>query len=101
MRRALTYARDFDALVMHHAEDRDLAGEGVMNEGEFASRLGLAGIPREAETIMLDRDMRLVRADRRALPRGARSRLRCSLEIIAQRQGGGLAGHLRRPRSTT
>ena len=31
-----------------------------MNEGEFASRLGLAGIPREAEAIMLDRDIRLV-----------------------------------------
>ena len=60
MRRALTYARDFDALVMHYAEDRDLARAGVMNEGEFAARLGLAGIPREAEAIVLDRDMRLV-----------------------------------------
>ncbi len=60
LRRALTYARDFDALVMHATEDRDLVGEGVMNEGEFASRLGLAGIPREAEAIVLDRDLRLV-----------------------------------------
>jgi dihydroorotase len=60
MRRALTYARDFDALVMHATEDRDLVGEGVMNEGEFASRLGLAGIPREAEAVVLDRDLRLV-----------------------------------------
>src|SRR5712692_11658956 len=41
MRRALTYARDFDALVVHHTEDPDLIGEGVMNEGEFAARLGL------------------------------------------------------------
>ncbi len=60
LRRALTYARDFDALVMHATQDRELVGEGVMNEGEFASRLGLAGIPREAETIVLDRDLRLV-----------------------------------------
>jgi dihydroorotase len=60
LRRVLAYARDFDALVMHYAEDRDLVGEGVMNEGEFASRLGLAGIPREAEAVMLDRDIRLV-----------------------------------------
>jgi dihydroorotase len=60
MRRALTYARDFDALVAHFTEDRDLAGEGVMNEGELAARLGLAGVPREAETVMLDRDLRLV-----------------------------------------
>jgi dihydroorotase len=61
MRRALTYARDFDALIVHHVEDPDLVGQGVMNEGEFASRLGLPGIPREAETVMLERDMRLVR----------------------------------------
>ena len=61
MRRALTYARDFDALIVHHVEDPDLVGQGVMNEGEFASRLGLPGIPREAETVMLERDIRLVR----------------------------------------
>src|SRR5262244_2102704 len=36
MRRVLTYARDFDALVVHYTEDPDLAGDGVMNEGEFA-----------------------------------------------------------------
>jgi dihydroorotase len=61
MRNALTYARDFGALVVHHTEDPDLASTGVMNEGETATRLGLPGIPREAETIMLDRDLRLAR----------------------------------------
>lgn len=61
MRRALTYARDFDALVIHHVEDPDLVGQGVMNEGELAARLGLHGVPREAETVMLERDIRLVR----------------------------------------
>src|ERR1700752_3467236 len=60
MRRALTYARDFDALVVHHTEDPDIVGEGVMNEGEFAARLGLSGGPTAAETIMLERDIRLV-----------------------------------------
>ncbi len=59
MRRALTYARDFNALVVHFAEDPDLC-VGVMNEGDFAHRLGLSGAPREAEAIMLDRDLRLV-----------------------------------------
>jgi dihydroorotase len=59
MRRAMSYARDFDALIVHFTQDPDLAG-GVMNEGEFALRLGLSGIPREAEAIMLDRDLRLV-----------------------------------------
>ncbi|MCE4223484.1 dihydroorotase [Methylobacterium sp. C25] len=61
MRRALTYARDFGALLMQHVEEPDLVGDGVMNEGEMASRLGLHGIPREAETVMLERDIRLVR----------------------------------------
>lgn len=60
MRRALTYARDFDALIVHYTEDPALVGEGVMNEGERASRLGLTGIPTAAEAIMLERDMRLV-----------------------------------------
>jgi dihydroorotase len=59
MRNALTYARDFDMLVVHHTEDADLARAGVMNDGETATRLGLPGIPREAETIVLERDLQL------------------------------------------
>ena len=62
MRRAMIYGRDFDALLMNHLEDPDLRGAGVMNEGEFASRKGLPGIPIEAETVMLERDIRLARA---------------------------------------
>ena len=60
MRRALAYARDFDALIVHHTEDPDLVGEGVMNEGELSTRLGLTGAPNAAEAVMLERDMRLV-----------------------------------------
>ncbi|WP_275586076.1 hypothetical protein, partial [Stenotrophomonas maltophilia] len=45
MRRALTYAKDFGALIVHHTEDPNLVGEGVMNEGELAARLGLVGVP--------------------------------------------------------
>jgi dihydroorotase len=60
MRRALKYASDFDALIVHHTEDPDLIGDGVMNEGEFGARLGLLGIPNAAETVMLERDIRLV-----------------------------------------
>src|SRR6185503_1110118 len=60
MRRALIYAGDFDVLIVHHTEDPTLVGEGVMNEGEFAARLGLVGAPKAAETIMLERDIRLV-----------------------------------------
>ncbi len=61
MRRALIYSRLFDVLVMHHVEDPHLVGDGVMNEGEFATRLGLQGVPRDAESIVLERDIRLVR----------------------------------------
>lgn len=60
MRRALSYAATFDALVMQHAMDQDLQSAGVMHEGELATRLGLAGIPVAAETAMIDRDLRLV-----------------------------------------
>ncbi len=59
LRRALTYARDFDALIVHHTEDPDLA-DGVMNESELSARLGLIGTPTAAEAIILERDMRLV-----------------------------------------
>ena len=60
MRRLLTYGRDFGALMVHYTEDPNLSANGVMNEGEVASRLGLPGIPTLAETLMLARDMRLV-----------------------------------------
>ncbi|WP_375642054.1 MULTISPECIES: dihydroorotase [unclassified Bartonella] len=59
MRRAMTYARDFDVPLMHETQDKDLTGQGVMNEGLLASWLGLSGIPREAEVIPLERDLRL------------------------------------------
>ncbi|GHC62292.1 dihydroorotase [Limoniibacter endophyticus] len=61
MRRALTYARDFGATIAQETQDDDLASGGVMNEGLFASWLGLPGIPREAETIPLERDLMLAR----------------------------------------
>lgn len=60
MRRALSYARDFGAVIAHEVQDRDLGG-GVMNEGLYASWLGLPGIPREAEAIPLERDLLLAR----------------------------------------
>jgi dihydroorotase len=64
MRRALTYARDFGATIVHETQDKDLAGSGVMNEGLYASWLGLSGIPREAEAIPLERDLMLARLTR-------------------------------------
>ncbi|MDF2765409.1 MAG: dihydroorotase [Rhodospirillales bacterium] len=60
MRRALSYARTFGALIVQHPEEPALAAGGQMNEGELATRLGLAGIPPAAEAIMIERDLRIV-----------------------------------------
>jgi dihydroorotase len=60
MKNALLYGRDFGALIIHHTEDPYLAGSGAMNSGEVATRLGLPGISKVAEIIMIERDVRLV-----------------------------------------
>jgi len=90
MRRALIYARDFDALIVHHTEDPDLVGEGVMNEGEFAARLGLVGVPNTAETVILERDIRLVAL---AQSRYHAASVTCadSLEVLRRAKDTGLA----------
>ena len=60
MRNALLYAKDHGALIAHHAEDPHLTEGSVMNAGEVATRLGLPGVHKSAETIVLERDVRLV-----------------------------------------
>ena len=60
MRRALSYAKTFDLMISQHAEDLSLSGCGCMAEGEVATRLGLDGIPEISETIVVERDIRLV-----------------------------------------
>jgi dihydroorotase len=59
LRRALSYATAFEALVAHRPEDPFLAEGGVVHEGELAARLGLPGIPAAAEAIMAERDLSL------------------------------------------
>jgi dihydroorotase len=59
MRRALEYAKGFGLPVISHCEDLDLVADGVMNEGAIATRMGLAGIPNAAESIMVMRDIAL------------------------------------------
>jgi dihydroorotase len=59
LRAAFSYARNFDMPVMHQPAERSLIGDGVMNEGLLASISGLKGIPVEAETIPLARDLQL------------------------------------------
>jgi len=59
MRMAMTYAATFDMPIVHHVADHSLVGEGVMNEGTLATISGLKGIPAEAETVPLARDLQL------------------------------------------
>jgi len=61
LRRALTYAKDFGLTIASETSDPDLSSNGVMNEGLLATHLGLPGIPREAEIIALERDLRLAK----------------------------------------
>ncbi len=60
MARALNYAKAFDKPIMQHPEEPSLAAGGQMNSGERATRLGLKGINRLAEVMMIERDLRLV-----------------------------------------
>ena len=59
MRRAMSYASTFGLMIVQHPEEPSLTADGVMNAGETATRLGLFGIPKEAEVIMVERDLRL------------------------------------------
>ena len=59
LRSVMSYAANYGLTVVHHLSDNSLTGDGVMNEGLFATILGLKGIPREAETIPLARDLQL------------------------------------------
>jgi dihydroorotase len=83
MRRALDYASTFGALVVGHAEDPELSAGTAMNEGEFATRLGIPAVPTVAETIIVERDIRLVELT------GARYHIgqiscRASLDAVAE-----------------
>ena len=62
MRRALEYANMFDMKVISHCEDIPLANEGYMNEGAVATELGLRGISRASEEVMVSRDIIIAEA---------------------------------------
>lgn len=87
-RRALDYAKDFGMPVVQHVEEPSLS-TGVMNAGEVASRLGLAGIPAAAEVIMLERDIRLVEVTG-AQYHAAQISCAASLDVIRRAKASGL-----------
>lgn len=88
-RRALTYAKDFDMLVVQHVEEPTLSS-GVMNAGETASRLGLSGNSAMSEVIMLERDLRLVEMTGGRY-HAAQISSRHSVEVIRAAKAKGLA----------
>jgi dihydroorotase len=61
LRRAMEYAGMLDRPILEHCEDPSLAGGGVMHEGVVSTRLGLTGIPAEAEEMIVARDIMLAR----------------------------------------
>jgi dihydroorotase len=61
MRRALEYASSLGITLAQHCEDAALAAGGHMHEGEWSSRLGIPGVPAEAEELMVARDIALSR----------------------------------------
>lgn len=82
MRRALEYSRMFNVPIITHAEDITLSAGGIMNEGNNSIFLGLKGIPREAEEIMIARDVLLTRLTKGRL-HVAHVSSKGSLDIIA------------------
>lgn len=60
MKKAMNYAKPFDLVIMSHTEDKNLTG-GAMNAGENAQLFGIKGIPREAEEIIVARDILLAK----------------------------------------
>ena len=59
MRRALQYTKMFGLPVIAHCEDKNLTKGGAMNDSHTSMVLGLRGIPRQAEEIMISRDIML------------------------------------------
>lgn len=64
MRRAMEYVATFDGVIANHAEERNLHAGGHMHEGAVSARLGIRGIPPEAEEVIVGRDLMLSRRTR-------------------------------------
>ena len=61
MNRIFKYASAYDALIVQHLAEPSLSKNGCMNAGDLATRLGLPGIPTASETLVLERDVRLLK----------------------------------------
>ena len=89
MRRALEYAKMFDIAVISHCEDLGLADGGQMNEGFMATYLGLKGLTRAAEEVMVSRDILIAEATHTAI-HIAHVSTRGSVELVRQAKKRGV-----------
>jgi dihydroorotase len=62
VRRVLEYANHCDVPLFEHCEDKAASGYGLINEGYYSTKLGLAGVPAYAEEICLSRDLLVLEA---------------------------------------
>jgi dihydroorotase len=92
MKRAMTYAASRRAIVMSRPDDRALSGSGVMNSGTLAARIGLSGMPVEAEWIGAARDVMLAESTGCHLVLDQVSTAR-TLEIVAEARARGAKVH--------
>ncbi len=93
MRRALEYSSGLGVTLAQHCEDAALAAGGHMHEGEWSSRLGIPGVPAEAEEVMVRRDITLARL---TAPLGARIHFQhlstaAALDAVRDAKRSGLA----------
>jgi len=89
MRHALEYARGLGVTLAQHCEDEVLSAGGAMHEGAWSSRLGVPGQPREAEEVMVLRDIALARMTGAAVHFQHLS-TRHSVEMVAAAKAEGL-----------
>jgi len=61
MERAMEYSKIFDAVIISHAEDKSISGNGQMHEGLTSTELGLKGVPSMAEELIVNRDIELAK----------------------------------------
>ncbi len=89
MSRIFKYAAAFDAMVVQHLAEPTLSKNGCMNAGDLATRMGLPGIPTAAETLVLERDVRLLKASNCAYHA---SQITCSdsIEVVKNAKKSGL-----------
>lgn len=86
---ALQYTQNFGGIVISFANDKNIAGKGVVNEHVISTKLGLKGIPSLAEEVIIARDLAILEYTGGKLHIPTISSMK-SVELIAQAKAKGL-----------